>query len=222
MNSVLAILQSIGFRIYCTFFVMIGLACWIAASLTAYSLWMEAYFILIGIVLWQFTEYRLHKTFLHPPKGLHGLHLRKLTSYRHMQHHARPRDESVSFVPIGISLGLSLVSIPLSTLIIALPHIILDGIGQLKPKLTHALGTYLYVLAGIWIGYLIYEYIHYRAHTGPIPRHYFMRYLRTYHLIHHHTEKDDVNFGVSSPMIDLCYGTFRPPKINPLRKQAPL
>jgi len=65
--------------------------------------------------------------------------------------------------------------------------------------------TAIYVLSGIWSGYLWYEFVHYSAHCRQ-PRTRFMRYLKTYHLLHHHTS-EEIWFGVTSPVIDHIFGT---------------
>jgi sterol desaturase/sphingolipid hydroxylase (fatty acid hydroxylase superfamily) len=35
-----------------------------------------------------------------------------------------------------------------------------------------------------------------------------LRYLRRYHLLHHY-KTPDLRFGVTSPLFDLLFGTFR-------------
>ena len=59
------------------------------------------------------------------------------------------------------------------------------------------------------VGYLCYDYIHYATHhwpmKGPIGK-----FLRTYHLKHHHGEKG-LRYGVSNPLWDHIFGTYLSP-----------
>jgi sterol desaturase/sphingolipid hydroxylase (fatty acid hydroxylase superfamily) len=64
------------------------------------------------------------------------------------------------------------------------------------------------VFAGTALGYLAYDYIHFYTHHAR-PRHAVGRWLRRYHLLHHH-DQEEARFGVSSPLWDLVFGTYRP------------
>jgi sterol desaturase/sphingolipid hydroxylase (fatty acid hydroxylase superfamily) len=67
--------------------------------------------------------------------------------------------------------------------------------------------TAVYLFTGLVAGYLIYEWIHYQAHHGR-PRISLFRYLKKYHLLHHHSTPD-IRFGVTSPAFDYLFGTYR-------------
>lgn len=61
------------------------------------------------------------------------------------------------------------------------------------------------VVAGLVLGYLIYEGAHGAAHhRGRLPR--WLRGIRRHHMIHHLT--DDVAFGVSTRWFDRVFGTM--------------
>ncbi len=60
--------------------------------------------------------------------------------------------------------------------------------------------------AGTALGYIAYDEIHYLLHNRN-PRTAIGRYLRRYHLLHHHAP-ELARFGVSSPFWDLVFGTY--------------
>ena len=57
------------------------------------------------------------------------------------------------------------------------------------------------------LGYFFYEYLDYQAHHGAA-RNALVRYYRRYHLLHHHCDAE-ARFGVTSPLFDLLFGTYR-------------
>lgn len=64
-----------------------------------------------------------------------------------------------------------------------------------------------YLFGGLIAGYFSYEWVHYQAHHGR-PRLRLLRYLKRYHLLHHH-RTPGLRFGVTSPVIDYLFGTFQ-------------
>jgi sterol desaturase/sphingolipid hydroxylase (fatty acid hydroxylase superfamily) len=56
-------------------------------------------------------------------------------------------------------------------------------------------------------GYFFYEWLHFQCHHGN-SRLRVLRYLRKYHLLHHY-KTPELRFGVTSPLFDLIFGTFR-------------
>ena len=60
-------------------------------------------------------------------------------------------------------------------------------------------------MAGLTVGYLAYDMIHYATHHLPM-RWGVCRYLKRYHLKHHYKTPNQ-RFGVSSPLWDIVYGT---------------
>jgi dihydroceramide fatty acyl 2-hydroxylase len=65
--------------------------------------------------------------------------------------------------------------------------------------------TFLY--DGLMLGYFFYEYLDYQAHHGAA-RGPLIRYFRRYHLLHHHCDAE-ARFGVTTPLFDLVFGTYR-------------
>ena len=62
-------------------------------------------------------------------------------------------------------------------------------------------------MAGVIVGYLSYEVVHYAIHRSRWFRHLFRPWVRN-HLYHHH--KDDSRcFGVTSPLWDWVFRTGR-------------
>jgi dihydroceramide fatty acyl 2-hydroxylase len=74
-----------------------------------------------------------------------------------------------------------------------------------------ALGPTLFLpaLAGTMIAYISYDWVHYYTHHFH-PRRGVGKWMRVYHLRHHHQDPN-AHFGVSSPLWDLPFGTFRSP-----------
>ena len=65
-----------------------------------------------------------------------------------------------------------------------------------------------YLFIGLIGGYFGYEWLHYQAHHGA-SRLRLLRYLKKYHLLHHH-QTPDLRFGVTSPIVDYLFGTYQP------------
>ena len=140
----------------------------------------------LGVVIWGFVEYIMHRWIFHQPERGQWW---RLLPWAHRTHHKHPREISLIFAPVWFSL-------PISILIwLALSLII--GNRQIA----------VLILIGIWVGYLWYEFVHYTAHCRQ-PKTRLMRYLKTYHLLHHHTSAS-IWFGVTSPVVDRLFGTYK-------------
>jgi sterol desaturase/sphingolipid hydroxylase (fatty acid hydroxylase superfamily) len=63
-------------------------------------------------------------------------------------------------------------------------------------------------MAGLLTGYIAYDMTHYYTHHGK-PRSRVGKYLKRYHLAHHHKEPDRL-FGVSNPLWDVVFRTGMP------------
>ncbi len=66
--------------------------------------------------------------------------------------------------------------------------------------------------ASFMIGYLCYDYIHYATHHFPMTSK-AGRFLKVYHLKHHHQHVPG-RFGVSSPLWDLLLGSTGEAKVQ--------
>jgi 4-hydroxysphinganine ceramide fatty acyl 2-hydroxylase len=148
-----------------------------------------------GLFLWTLVEYLVHRYVLHPPfpdgKGIirHGLH--RLFDNLHWEHHERPWD--------GKHLSGSVSQ--------TLPFFLLLGAASLlSPLHTGPL-----MFAGLVLGYVIEEWMHYSAHFERLPGSYFAT-MRRYHLRHHNSPEGlDYGFGISSYLWDIVAGTLLPP-----------
>lgn len=140
----------------------------------------------LGLVAWMFIEYGMHRILFHAE--VRG-QLWRFLPWVHQKHHEEPRDVDLIISPIWFSLPFTLLFILILWALIRNLHLALT------------------VQSGIVSGYLWYEFVHYSAHCRQ-PRTRLMRYLKNYHLLHHHT-KDTIWFGVTSPAIDLLFGSYK-------------
>ena len=77
-----------------------------------------------------------------------------------------------------------------------------------------------FAYTGFHFGYFFYEWLDYQAHHGN-PRSRLIRYLKKYHLQHHHVNQNR-RYGVTSPLFDWLFGTFhleREPASKPARRR---
>jgi sterol desaturase/sphingolipid hydroxylase (fatty acid hydroxylase superfamily) len=63
------------------------------------------------------------------------------------------------------------------------------------------------VFAGLLIGYLFYDMLHYATHHLPMKKGVWL-FLKRYHL-RHHFQDDHAGYGVSSPLWDHVFRTRR-------------
>ena len=136
-----------------------------------------------GLVLWTLTEYWLHRLLFHwEPKFPGGDRLHFII---HGVHHDHPNDRMRLVMPPALSIPLGLAFFGLFVLLFGTPA---------------AFPLY----AGLLIGYLTYDYMHYHLHHHT-PRTKLGKRLREQHM-RHHFQDHRYGFGVSSPMWD---GVFR-------------
>eukprot|EP00163_Fabomonas_tropica_P002232 TRINITY_DN11679_c0_g1_i1.p1 TRINITY_DN11679_c0_g1~~TRINITY_DN11679_c0_g1_i1.p1 ORF type:complete len:338 (-),score=43.04 TRINITY_DN11679_c0_g1_i1:140-1153(-) len=138
----------------------------------------------IGLAIWCVAEYVLHKYVFHmAPRS------RPLIWFHfmlHGSHHLAPMDKQRLVFPI-------------------IPAIITSGLigAMMKPFFTPP-ASYL-AFAGVLTGYIVYDLTHYYVHHG-YPVFEFMKRLKTHHL-HHHYKNQQMNFGISSPILDVVFQT---------------
>ncbi len=142
-----------------------------------------------GVFLWTLMEYLLHRVVMH------GLLRRTETAEQrfrgfmiHGYHHEFPDDPMHLVMP-------PLVSWPLA---LAVGLVWRACFGPL------VFGA---VLAGTVTGYVAYDEIHYYTHHAR-PRNPVGKWLRQYHM-RHHFEHEESRYGISNPLWDLVFGTFR-------------
>lgn len=154
----------------------------------AFSTFQNLLLVAAGILSWTLIEYGLHRFVFHySARSEFG---RKLLYAAHLSHHENPRERSRLVSSL-------LVSLPIATAYFLLARIA-----------SGSWHTATFLFAGLTAGYLCYEWLHFQAHHRR-PRLRLFKYLRQYHLLHHH-QTPDLRFGVTSPLFDLLLGTFRP------------
>lgn len=140
-----------------------------------------------GFAGWTLLEYGLHRFIFHwAPKGPRG---RQLHFLIHGIHHLDPWDATRLVFP------------PLAGFIVATP---IFGLLWLAFPLAIALAA----MAGLLVGYIVYDMTHYHVHHRKC-RTRWGKYLKAYHLAHHHKHWNSM-FGVSSPLWDVVFRTGKP------------
>lgn len=141
-----------------------------------------------GVLSWTLIEYILHRfIFHHSARSALG---KKFVYAAHLAHHETPRTANSFFSSL-------LMSLPIASAYVLLAWLI-----------TGSLHAAAYLFAGLAAGYFCYEWLHFQAHHRR-PRLRLLRYLRKYHLLHHY-QSPELRFGVTSPLLDMLMGTFRP------------
>ncbi len=136
-----------------------------------------------GLLFFTLVEYLVHRYVYHIAPTTESR--RKFQWTMHGVHHDYPKDKSRLAMPPVLSVVIGTV---------------LLGIFRLL------LGQYAFsFLAGFMVGYALYLTIHYSVHIFKMPKN-FLKVLWINHAIHHYS-KDDVMFGVSSPLWDYVFGT---------------
>jgi 4-hydroxysphinganine ceramide fatty acyl 2-hydroxylase len=141
---------------------------------------------LSGIAFWTVTEYSLHRFVFHfePRNAWQG----RLHFIIHGVHHDYPNDSRRLVMP-------PVVSIPLSVLFYGFFTLMLGS---------HYASPF---FGGFIFGYLAYDTTHYAIHHFSL-REKVGLYLKKHHLRHHFAEPDE-NFGISSPLWDIVFGTLQ-------------
>jgi sterol desaturase/sphingolipid hydroxylase (fatty acid hydroxylase superfamily) len=160
-----------------------------------------------GLLLWSFTEYVVHRFVFHVTQEaenrshetvsrlgtgeavVSALDHWEQTRYwvLHGVHHDYPNDSKRLVMPPG-------VSVPLAFLFYYLFAVAVGAVSG--PAL----------FAGFAAGYLVYDTTHYAVHHHRA-RTWFGRYLKKHHFRHHYLNPRK-DFGVSSPIWDLVFGTL--------------
>jgi sterol desaturase/sphingolipid hydroxylase (fatty acid hydroxylase superfamily) len=145
-----------------------------------------------GLAFFSLFEYALHRFVFH------GLINRADKSdaarfrafMAHGYHHEFPNDRSRLVMP-------PMISWPIAVFFAAAYWFLLGP------------GMWLPMLAGTMAGYIAYDWMHYyEHHARPTTR--LGKWLRAYHL-RHHFQDHNAFFGISQPIWDVFFGTFRSP-----------
>jgi dihydroceramide fatty acyl 2-hydroxylase len=151
---------------------------------------------LFGFLSWGLLEYVLHRFVFHFNAA--SVFSRNSVYSAHLTHHENPKSTEYLFANLQISL-------PIATAYWLVAWAVLG---------TWRAASCLVI--GLVAGYFCYEYLHFLAHHGR-SRLPLFRYLKKYHLLHHYRTPDQ-RFGVTSPVFDLLFGTFRPVR-DPVRSK---
>ena len=139
----------------------------------------------VGYLLWTLFEYWLHRLVFHfEPEGGIGARLHWMI---HGVHHDHPNDPMRLVMPPA-------ASIPLAVAVVAVLWLALGS--------AHAPAS----IAGFFIGYLVYDEMHYALHHH-MPKSRLGKRLRELHM-RHHFQDDERGFGISAPYWDVVFRTF--------------
>lgn len=142
-----------------------------------------------GLLIWTLTEYAVHRYLFHFPAK--NAITKRMVYLFHGIHHDQPDDATRLVMP-------------------PVPAVLLMGLFYGMFSLVVP-AQYLNGFMGFFVvGYLCYDYIHYATHHFPM-RSKVGKYLRKYHLRHHHA-KEESKYGVSNPLWDYALGTVTGPK----------
>lgn len=136
--------------------------------------------VMAGVLVWSLAEYWIHRQVFHGPTSFEPMH---------QMHHALPKDM------IGIASWGTFVAF--------------SGVWLIAETFSGAaIGSAF--TAGVMAGYLFYCAIHVRFHHhGPDARlSRYVAFMNSHHVAHHRGGKG--NFGVSTPIWDFVFGTYRP------------
>jgi sterol desaturase/sphingolipid hydroxylase (fatty acid hydroxylase superfamily) len=138
----------------------------------------------VGYVIWTLFEYWLHRIVFHfePEQGI-GARLHWMI---HGVHHDHPNDPMRLVMPPA-------ASVPLGVLVILGLWAIFGSV--------HAPA----VVAGFFIGYVVYDEMHYALHHHT-PKSRLGKRLRELHM-RHHFQDDERGFGISAPYWDWVFRT---------------
>ncbi len=143
----------------------------------------------VGALLYFLTEYGTHRFLFHArPAG--WAWLRAKQHRLHYDHHVDPSRLDLLFLPLWYVLPNTLV-------LGGLVYAVLRDVGEVASLLLGALAALIY-----------YEWVHFIAHQPYTPKTAFGRWMKRYHLRHHFVN-EKLWFGVSNPVMDLVYGTYR-------------
>jgi len=144
---------------------------------------------ILGLFFWTFTEYTLHRFLFHLNPRTPAME--RIAYLFHGIHHHQPQIKTRLVMP-------PVVSVPLAFLFFGLVYLVVV-------VLLNAPIWFEPLMAGLMLGYLIYDLIHYATHHFPMKRGY-LKFLRKYHMQHHYKTPKQ-RFGVSSPLWDYVFGT---------------
>ncbi|MBE4906921.1 sterol desaturase family protein [Bacillus luteolus] len=184
------------YRDFFLHFDILAMACiflGVVGSLLTMELTLSVFlYITIGIITYMFSEYLTHRFVFHIKAPKNALFL-KLIKRLHYDHHKKPNDLKLLFLPIWYSLP-SLFTLSLIFFIIT---------GSVVATLSFTVG--------ILFMFFVYEWKHYVAHRPFKPKTRFGKWLKKTHVLHHY-KNENYWYGVSTPFVDVLFGTLKDEK----------
>lgn len=142
-----------------------------------------------GMLTFMFSEYLTHRFLFHlkPPKNPFLL---KILKRLHYDHHTHPNDLHLLFLPLWYSLP--------NLSVLAIIFYLITGSWWLTLAFASGLMTMLF----------LYEWKHYVAHRPIKPRTKFGKWVKKTHILHHF-KNENFWYGVSTPFVDVLFGTLK-------------
>lgn len=151
--------------------------------------WLYMLYFMIGFVSYMFTEYITHRYFFHL-KTPNNPFLLKLLKRLHYDHHKHPNDLHLLFLPLWYSIPNLLIAAGIFYLIVQ-----------------SVIGTVSFII-GTVLMLLIYEWKHYVAHRPIKPKTKLGNWVKKTHILHHY-KNENYWYGVSTPFVDVLFGTLK-------------
>ncbi len=144
--------------------------------------------IVAGVLGWSFVEYWLHRFVFHlPPTDIRPI--RTVLFALHGYHHEFPSDRRRLVAP-------PVMSWPIASVLAVIYWSVFGAYWQA-------------LFAGTLVGYLAYDWMHYYTHHA-VPRSRFGKFMRRFHM-EHHFKNAETKYGLSSPLWDFVFLTYRRP-----------
>ncbi|MEA3318754.1 MAG: sterol desaturase family protein [Bacillota bacterium] len=142
-----------------------------------------------GMLTFMFSEYLTHRFVFHlkPPKNPFLL---KLLKRLHYDHHTHPNDLHLLFLPLWYSMP--------NLSVLALIFYLIAGSWELTVAFA----------SGLMLMLFLYEWKHYVAHRPIKPRTKFGKWVKKTHILHHF-KNENFWYGVSTPFVDVLFGTLK-------------
>ncbi|WP_226682788.1 sterol desaturase family protein [Sutcliffiella horikoshii] len=142
-----------------------------------------------GMLTFMFSEYLTHRFVFHlkPPKNSFFL---KMLKRLHYDHHTNPNDLHLLFLPLWYSLP--------NLSVLAIIFYLIAG----------SSGLTLGFASGLMMMLFLYEWKHYVAHRPIKPRTKFGKWVKKTHILHHF-KNENFWYGVSTPFVDVLFGTLK-------------
>jgi len=168
--------------------VIVVCAALIAARVTGW-LHLSVWLVLLGALFYYLTEYGTHRFLLHAKPSRFGW-LRAKQHRLHYDHHVEPSRLDLLFLPLWYV-------VPNTVVVAAIAYAVLRDVNAVAG-----------MVLGAMLALLQYEWVHFIAHQPYTPKTSFGRWMKRYHLRHHFVN-EHLWFGVSNPLMDFAYGTYR-------------